>query len=595
MPGRDVDAALGMAGAGRLRSGDPVRIGAYVPLGLLGSGGMGRVYLARPTRQGPERLAAVKVIRPEYAESVEFRRRFEREAAVLARVRSPHAPRLLDTGFDSDLLWMATEYLPGPNLSEAVHEFGPLPASAVWRLVGELGRALDELTAAQVVHRDLKPSNVILGADGAYVIDFGISQAADASSITTTGKAVGTPAYMSPERLRDGRADVVSDVFSLACTLVFAATGRAPFGDGTGVDVMHRVAFEEPYADVIGELVAVDPDLADLLSACLSKEAGLRPTPGGLSEAAAARPWPGRWHEPLHSQVTERRRACEVLSQVPVDETVQLRISAAGTGAAGPGASAGGFGSAAVAASGPASPPAAPPQEPTPGPAPGGTLPRETDVHDVPAGRGRKRRMYLAVVASLAVVAVALTAFLLTRQGDPETEAGPEPAGSVSAPDSPGPGGESGLVSPPPTDTARGGSSPSADGGGRDASPSATASSTRPASPTRTASGKPGGEESQQPRPPTATPKPTRPKPPWITQCTYYSGTALTRFGDKGQRVVQVQCILSKRGYGIGGAGVDGQFGEDTRAAVKKFQGAKGLEVDGVVGPNTWTALRSRT
>ncbi|MFM9370224.1 protein kinase domain-containing protein [Streptomyces sp. Da 82-17] len=593
MPGEDVEAALGMAGAGRLRSGDPVRIGAYVPLGLLGSGGMGRVYLARPTNEGAERLAAVKVIRPEYAESAEFRRRFEREAAVLARVHSPHAPRLLDTGFDSDLLWMATEYLPGPNLSEAVHAFGPLPASGVWRLVGELGRALDELTEAQVVHRDLKPSNVILGADGAYVIDFGISQAADASSITTTGKAVGTPAYMSPERLRDGRADVVSDVFSLACTLVFAATGRAPFGDGTGVDVMHRVAFEEPYADVIGELVGVDPDLADLLSACLAKEPGLRPTPGQLTEAAAARPWPGRWHEPLHAQVTARREAYDVLSRVPVERTVQLRLpGAAGGPAAGPAPRSA---SATPPALTPAPPPwsvSAPPPAPAPpaGPAPGSTLPRDTEVHGGPGRRGRRRRAYLAVVASLAVCAVALTAFLLTRQGEPETEAGPAPAGSVSAPESPEPAGESGLTSPSASDTARGGGSPSADGGGPDASPDATASTTRPASPTRTASGKP----SSRPQPST-TPKPTRTAPPWITQCTYYAGTELTRFGDRGKRVVQVQCMLSRRGYSIGGAGVDGQFGEDTRTAVKRFQRARGLDVDGVVGPNTWRALRSRT
>ncbi|MDI3418559.1 serine/threonine-protein kinase [Streptomyces luteolus] len=587
MAGRDAEAALGMAGAGLLRSGDPVRIGPYVPLGLLGSGGMGRVYLARPTAHGGERLAAVKVIRPEYAESVEFRRRFEREAAVLARVRSPHAPRLLDTGFDSDLLWMATEYLPGPNLSEAVQEFGPLPASGVWRLVGELGRALDELTAAQVVHRDLKPSNVILGTDGAYVIDFGISQAADASSITTTGKAVGTPAYMSPERLRDGRADVVSDVFSLACTLVFAATGRAPFGDGTGVDVMHRVAFEEPYADVIEELVSVDPGLADLLSACLAKEPGRRPTPGRLSEAAAARPWPGRWHEPLHAQVAARREAYDVLSQVPVDGTVQLRLPGAGIGAGAPG-------QAPAPAAFPPSP-ASVAASPGPVPPPGGTLPRETGVRGEPSGRGRKRRVRLAVVASLAVVAVALAAFLMTRPGEPESEAGPAPAGSVSASDSPGQSGESGLTSPSASGTAPGGSSPGADGGGRDGAPSSGASSTRPASPTRTASGRPGGQESQKPRPPTTRPKPTRPTPPWIKQCTYYSGNALTRFGDKGQRVVQVQCVLSKRGYGIGGAGVDGQFGEDTRAAVKKFQGAKGLDADGMVGPNTWAALRSRT
>jgi peptidoglycan hydrolase-like protein with peptidoglycan-binding domain len=83
--------------------------------------------------------------------------------------------------------------------------------------------------------------------------------------------------------------------------------------------------------------------------------------------------------------------------------------------------------------------------------------------------------------------------------------------------------------------------------------------------------------------------------PAWISGCTYYSGTELTDYGDKGQRVVQVQCMLTKRGYSVGGSGVDGEFGRDTQSAVKQFQSAKGLEVDGQVGPNTWAALRSST
>jgi serine/threonine protein kinase len=100
------------------------------------------------------------------------------------------------------------------------------------------------------------------------VIDFGISKAIDASTITGTGVRVGTPAYMSPEHLRTGRSDTASDVFSLAGTLVYAAVGRAPFGDGTGVDVMHRVAFEEPDPELIAEISAADHALGSLLTAC---------------------------------------------------------------------------------------------------------------------------------------------------------------------------------------------------------------------------------------------------------------------------------------------------------------------------------------
>ena len=131
----DAAAALRQTGALPLRLGDPRRVGPYAPVALLGSGGMGRVYLARPADDSPG-LVAVKVIRPEYAEDPRFRRRFEREAAVHARLSTPHAPRLCGTGFEDELLWMATEYLPGFDLAEAVREDGTLETGAVWRLVG---------------------------------------------------------------------------------------------------------------------------------------------------------------------------------------------------------------------------------------------------------------------------------------------------------------------------------------------------------------------------------------------------------------------------------------------------------------------------
>ncbi|MGW1746115.1 peptidoglycan-binding protein [Streptomyces sp. NPDC002092] len=103
---------------------------------------------------------------------------------------------------------------------------------------------------------------------------------------------------------------------------------------------------------------------------------------------------------------------------------------------------------------------------------------------------------------------------------------------------------------------------------------------------------------SKTPGTPAPTPSksaPTPAKPPWLTDCTYYSGTEQTQLGDRGQRVVQVQCMLTKRGYSVGGSGVDGDFGKATDAAVRSFQSDKGLEVDGQVGPNTWAALRSST
>ncbi|KUM88943.1 serine/threonine-protein kinase [Streptomyces pseudovenezuelae] len=545
--------ALRQAGAVPLLPADPARIGPYVPLGLLGSGGMGRVYLARRADDAPG-LAAVKVIRPEYAEGPDFRRRFEREAAVHGRVRTPRAPHLLGTGFDEALLWMATEYLPGLSLAEAVRECGLLEPAGVWRLVAELGEALSALAAAGVVHRDLKPSNVILSPRGAHVIDFGISRAADSSAITTTGNRVGTAAYMAPEYLREGRCDAASDVFSLGCTIVYAATGHAPFGDGTGVDVMHRVAFEAPDAEVMAELAASDPALAALLAACLAKDPAGRPTPRQLIDAATAAGH-GRasdWHEPLAVRLRDRQQGCAGLEGMPVRQSAHVRT------------------------------PVAPVLTRVPGPA---------------TRTGGRRRPLLAAVAGLAVGAVAVGAFLLTRPGlDSPAAAAPRQSSGVSesaAPASSGTGAAS--ASPSVTDTGKKKdrseaqtAAPEESGTAPDRTPSASA--------TRTSGGT-GTANSTAPTPTATVTKTAAPPatPAWISGCTYYSGTEQTEYGDKGQRVVQVQCMLTKRGYSVGGSGVDGEFGRDTQAAVKQFQSAKGLEVDGQVGPHTWAALRSST
>ncbi|MET7473145.1 serine/threonine-protein kinase [Streptomyces sp. NPDC005648] len=569
VPPASGEVALRQTGAAPLRSTDPTLIGPYIPLGLLGSGGMGKVYLARRA-DGQPGLAAVKVIRPEYAEDADFRRRFDREATVHARIGAPYTPELWGTGFEpeSDLLWMATEYLPGLNLSDAVKECGVLAREGAWRLVDGLGRALTALADSGIVHRDFKPSNVILTARGAHVIDFGIAQAADASAITSTGHRVGTPAFMSPEYLREGRCDTASDVFSFASTVAHAVTGHAPFGDGTGMDVLHRVASEEPSAEIIGEVEAADPELAALLRACLAKDPAARPTPQDLVDRAAAQPRATAWQEPLHSQLLSRRHAYDALLRVCAQQpTAPARVAPTPT----------------VRVTFPS---------PAPGFGPPIPLPTQPTTPE-PARRGRKgRKSYVALVAGLAVAAVALTAFLLTRPDSTTSTAGsasptatvaseagnaPSPHASVSDSSSPR-GGTTGLVG---TGTTAGKDQ------GAGSTPTPT---TRPA--TTPTTGAPGRS--------TPTPAPTKTattpaQPPWITQCTYYSGTEQTELGDKNQRVVQVQCMLTQRGYSVGSSGVDGQFGKDTDAAVRKFQTDKGLEVDGQVGPNTWAALRSST
>ncbi|MFF9058109.1 protein kinase [Streptomyces sp. NPDC014882] len=573
-PAASEAAALRQAGASPLRPDDPEQVGPYVPSARLGSGGMGRVYLARPVDGSPG-LVALKVIRPEYAEDPRFRRRFEREAAVHARLRTPHAPKLCGTGFRDELLWMATEYLPGPDLAQAVREDGALAAATVWQVAEHLARALCELAAADIVHRDLKPSNVLLTLRGAHLIDFGISRAAEASSITGTGNRVGTPAYMSPEHLRTGRSTPASDVFSLAGTLVFAASGRAPFGDGTGVDVMHRVAFEEPDRDLLGEISSADPALGSLLSACLAKEPGRRPTPAELLRTAARHAGPPGWPDPLGARVLARQRAYEVLFRLPVDRRARLARPT------------------------PAPPP--PPAEPTPPPAAG-------PPPGAPRG-GRYRKPLLAGAAAVVLCLTAAGVHTLTGQDSPATAHSPGSAATGPA----GPGAGSGGITSSPSrhalsgTSARGGSAARPDGSAGETSGSlATVGPSSPFPPSFPSfPSLSGGRTSASAAPPAGPGASTAPAPapsspaadpvtaPWNTDCTHYLGSGRTQRGDTGRRVLQVQCMLTERGYGLAGGDAEGDFGSGTETAVRDFQDDRGLTADGVVGHATWTALRA--
>ncbi|WP_405724851.1 serine/threonine-protein kinase [Streptomyces sp. NBC_00028] len=572
----DAGAALRRTGATPLRPGDPRRVGPWVPVALLGSGGMGRVYLARPAQDDPG-LVAVKVIRPEYAEDPRFRRRFEREAAVHARLRMPYAPRLCGTGFDDDLLWMATDYVPGFDLAETVREDTPLPTDAVWRLVADLGQALEGLSAEGIVHRDLKPSNVLLSVHGAHVIDFGVSKAADASAITGTGNRVGTPAYMSPEHLKEGRSDIRSDVFSLAGTLVYAATGRAPFGDGTGVDVMHRVAYENANPEVLGEISAADPDLGRLLTACLAKEPAERPAPQELIDAAATRTTPAAWPEPLGANLLARQQAYETLRRLPVATLTSLWSPVV---------------PASARVTSPVPAPVAPPVPVEPGPetAPSGSPDRAG------ASSSRGRRALWIAAASLSACVLAAAVFWSVPGEWSATTHGPEVGARSGGDISTVPGGRSSTPGPSGT-----GGLPRPDVDGAVAEDLDSGTETATSQPEAQRSADPNTDPTDGVPSPTASPADS-PSPttststgtaPWLSECTYYTGSGRTRLGDTGRRVQQVQCMLTKRGYGVGSTGVDGEFGTGTQTAVQAFQSDRGLDADGVVAHNTWVALRS--
>ena len=215
---------LGYAG---LQPEDPREIGPYQLLGQLGSGGMGQVFLGM---SASGRRIAVKVIRTELATDPEFRARFRREVAAAQKVSGLFTALVVDSDPDSPMPWLATAYVAGPSLSEAVRGHGPLPVCTVLALAAGLAESLSAIHAAGVVHGDLKPSNVLLAEDGPRVIDFGISQAAGASVATGSNLIIGSPRFMSPEQVLSSDISPASDIFSLGAVLTFAATGQGPFG-----------------------------------------------------------------------------------------------------------------------------------------------------------------------------------------------------------------------------------------------------------------------------------------------------------------------------------------------------------------------------
>ncbi|MFF4317839.1 PQQ-binding-like beta-propeller repeat protein [Streptomyces sp. NPDC001568] len=253
---------------------DPERLGGYTLLGRLGGGGMGTVFLARTTGG---RLTAVKTVRADLRDRPGYRERLILEAEAARSLGAEHTAAFLGADPDTATPWLATAYLVGPSLAEAVAAAGPLPEEAVRGLGSALATALAALHRAGLVHRDLKPSNVLVTAQGPRLIDFGLAQAPGSPRLTAAGAVAGTPAYMSPEQARGGPPGPEGDVFALAAVLVFAATGHGPY-DARGRQSTLQLLRDGAAPDLTGA-----PDgLRDTLTACLSPEPGERPSPDQL-------------------------------------------------------------------------------------------------------------------------------------------------------------------------------------------------------------------------------------------------------------------------------------------------------------------------
>ncbi|MEU1393974.1 MULTISPECIES: serine/threonine-protein kinase [unclassified Nonomuraea] len=275
-----------------LQATDPPEIGGHRLLGRLGAGGMGVVYLARSRRLG---LVAIKVIKHDPADA-EAMERFRREAATLRGLRSPYVAPLVDARVTAPPYWLATAYVRGPTLLRAVAERGPLPAGLCRRLLAGLAAALADVHRHGVQHRDLKPHNVILSPQGPRLIDFGIARAPGQSTITTSGEIVGTPGYIAPEAVRQEPVMAAADVFALAGTVAYAATGRPPFGRGEPMAVL----YSSLNADI--DVDGVEPALAELIRSCAARDPAERITSDRAAALAGSAAAPLSWASDVEYQ-----------------------------------------------------------------------------------------------------------------------------------------------------------------------------------------------------------------------------------------------------------------------------------------------------
>ncbi len=226
-------------------------LGSFQILSMIGKGGMGRVYLARDSRNG--QLIALKVLPPSKARSKErLLVRFQREMELSRKVSHPFLCRTIETGLLHNVHYMAMEFIPGQTLSRLISTQGPMEVPRLARLMAEVASGLQHAHQQGLIHRDLKPGNIMITPhDHAKVLDLGLAlmqgEKADPSVTGGQGYVVGTMDYIAPEQTKDSvGVDGRADIYSLGCTMYYALTGRPPFPGGTSMEKIQRQRKEEP-------------------------------------------------------------------------------------------------------------------------------------------------------------------------------------------------------------------------------------------------------------------------------------------------------------------------------------------------------------
>jgi hypothetical protein len=466
-----------------LTGDDPREAGGYRLSARLGSGAMGQVYLAL-TPGG--RQVAIKMVRAGFGDDEQFRARFRQEVAAAQQVHGLFTAQVLEAEPDAPRPWLATSYVPGLSLREAITRHGALPPDTVFLLLAGIAEALQAIHAAGIIHRDLKPSNVILAADGPRVIDFGIARGAAAPDLTGSGSWVGSPCFMAPEQARGRRVTPAADVFSLGSLAVYAAAGHPPFGTDSAVAVLNRVLNEPP------DLDGCPPDLHPLIERCLAKDPALRPRPQQIVSACRDRASSGLTFG--LSWLPARMSTAAADSPAPLATPVTPAASVIPPGETGPRETGTGETGAGQSGAGEAGPETTSPSEDR------GARPVVAELPGAPLRPGlvprppRQKTKTIAATATGAVLLLIVTggAIALARQGSHR----PQASGGRAAPGlaRPGPGAQAGSSRPRGTSAA---SAPSR----REAASAATARLRR------------GAHPASHPTPSAASPSPAGPTP----------------------------------------------------------------------------------
>jgi serine/threonine-protein kinase len=257
---------------------DSGRFGDYVVAGILGEGGMGRVYDAT----GPDgKRVALKLVKDDYARDETFRRRFSREARIAQTIEHPNVVPVTATGEYNGIPYMAQRFIDGMSLEQKLKRDGPLDVPYALRICADVASGLEALWAAGMVHRDVKPGNILLdGQDRAYITDFGLAKDTQASLLTLPGQALGSMDYMAPEQIRGETLGAAADIYALGCVMYESLCGEPPFAKVQGMRVLWAHLQDEP-PDPCQLRSDLSPEFARTLRLALQKDPDPRPASAG--------------------------------------------------------------------------------------------------------------------------------------------------------------------------------------------------------------------------------------------------------------------------------------------------------------------------